>query len=55
MHHPDRDQGDKRIHDANQVVLDEMLHTGKSKKLFLGHYDLDRLEEVLGSGCRSND
>ena len=41
VHHPDRSQGNERVHDANQVVFDEMLHAGKSKKLFLRHYELD--------------
>ena len=40
VHHPDRGEGNERVHDANQVVFDEMFHTGKSKKLFLRHYDL---------------
>lgn len=41
VHHPHRGEGDERVHDANQVVFDEMLHARKSKKLFLGHYELD--------------
>ena len=34
VHHPDRGQGNERVHDADQVVFDEMLHAEKSKKLF---------------------
>ncbi len=40
VHYPDRGEGNERVHNANQVVFDKMFHTGKSKKLFLRHYDL---------------
>ena len=29
VHHPDRCQGDERVHDADDIVLDEMLHMEK--------------------------
>jgi hypothetical protein len=29
VHHPDRGQGNERVHDADQVVFDEMLHAEK--------------------------
>ena len=33
VHHPDRRQGDERVHDANDIVLDEMLHMGEDRKM----------------------
>lgn len=32
VHHPDRGQGDERVYDADDIVLDEMLHEEENRK-----------------------